>query len=1160
MSKIHPLYGAQQLAVLPEDTVWLSASAGTGKTQVLSARVLRLLLRDRVAPSQILCLTFTKAGAAEMATRVNEVLARWVRLPDDKLGEELSHIGAPVDPDTRERARTLFASVLDCPGGGLRIDTIHAFAQWLLGAFPEEAGLQAGSKAMEDRDRELLSREVLSQLVEQSGDRAIETLEALSLRMGPDGVRSWMQRCADFRAAWEAPQWAIPQPLSGPVLNLLGLQQDASANDVAALCTSPVFDEISLRLCRSVLADWDSKTGREGVEAIDAWLAMTSADRAEHWTMFKGTLFNQTDDLPPKQLANITKRDPAYETAIMAVRNSLLAVADIKRALDLADWLVPALELGRSYSALWETTKSREGLVDFDDQIRLAARLLARSDMADWIRYKLDRRFDHVLIDEAQDTNAAQWTIIDALTDEFFSGEGQHADRARTLFVVGDYKQAIFGFQGTSPENFRLARERVRERMAGLAQNSNSSRSGQLARNLQQLGLDQSFRTAQPVLDFVDDAIAAIGPEMFGLVDNRIEHVGEDRPGYVALWPPTGMPEDAYNEAETADDDWLSRPDRDLADKISRQVRAWMNDGFPLFKGGQERRAGPGDIMILVRKRKELASLIVARLYAVGVPVAGVDRLRLGAPLAVQDLLAAIRFAVQPGDDLSLANLLVSPLMGWTQDDLLEHAYRAPKIGLWDNLRDRNVPLAQRTVVRLGQLLERADYEPPEATIHWMLNGPWQGRRALVARLGQEANDPINELLNAAYAFSASHVISLQGFIRWFDAGEGELKREQGESRGEVRVMTVHGSKGLQAPIVILADAADNPRNSRSGALSLQAALPPGLPDSGIHRPDIPVPSIKAEDRPNIVSSALEEQQMRDMQEHWRLLYVAMTRAEEALVIAGSLGAREKEPAEDSWYARLSPLFDSDEKSDVIWGTIKSLGNAALTGLSARKATPATPPSLPDWAVTPIGPEPRPLRPLAPSAIGQDDAIDPPLRADQMRDAAKRGVAIHRLLERLPELPLNARKEAGSKWLEKHAADLDVEMRTEMLQQSMDVLQDPRFADVFSTNALAEIPLTAVVNKQVVTGTVDRLLVTPNHVKVVDYKTARRPPTSAKEIPATTVRQMAAYAAALSEIYPGRHIEALVLYTQVPCLLTIPPDDLDAAKPGLPIDQESFPA
>ena len=279
---VYPLAGAQRDAVDPRESVWLSASAGTGKTQVLSARVLRLLLQQGVEPSDILCLTFTKAGAAEMAVRVNEVLARWVRLPDARLAEELTHLGAPVDAATRSHARSLFASVLDSPGGGLRIDTIHAFAQYLLAAFPEEARIAPGSRPMEDRERELLSEEVLGDLLtnaEASNDRrTLDAIAEMSRRKGPDGVRRWLMRCAGAIQLWIGPSgWQAP--MHARVCGLLGIPADADEHWVAQACADEGFPVALLRACRESNAQWGTKTGQACVEFVDRWLTAGPVER-----------------------------------------------------------------------------------------------------------------------------------------------------------------------------------------------------------------------------------------------------------------------------------------------------------------------------------------------------------------------------------------------------------------------------------------------------------------------------------------------------------------------------------------------------------------------------------------------------------------------------------------------------------------------------------------------------------------------------------------------------------------------------------------------------------------------------------------------------------------------------------------------------------------
>ena len=1155
MSRVFPLTGEQHPAVDPGQVVWLSASAGTGKTQVLSARVLRLLLQDDVRPDQILCLTFTKAGATEMAARIHEVLASWVRADAVALARDLQAIGADFDPATQNKARRLFAAVLDCPGGGLRIDTIHAFAQWLLSAFPSEAGLLPGVKAMEDRDRDLLLREVLSDLLleaERSNDVAtFAALEQLSIRLGPMAVPGWLLRCAKAREAWEGPGGWQP-PMRSNVLRLIGLPSDACEDDLADLCSDGVFDTQALECCLAAYRQWPCPTGEKASAAIQAWLEAGPAERNTTLPGLVEVLFSKERN--PKNLRYIAKYEEFYEDAALAVQTCCDAVEERRALLQLADFLTPALEVGRKFSFAWDDAKARAGFIDFDDQIRQAAALLTRGDLAEWIRYKLDRRIDHILVDEAQDTNAAQWQIIDALTGDFFSGQGAHGDKLRTLFVVGDYKQAIFRFQGTSPENFARAKERVRGQMAGLASNLAELRSAPEARTLRDLDLGQSFRTAHAILEFVDRTIADIGHEGFGLGQPAEPHKGQERPGQVVFWRVLGAQSEKTEGLDDAPEDgeegWLSRSDRQLADRIAQQVRAWMDHGFPLVKGeaeGTARRATPGDVMVLVRKRKELAGLIVARLHAKGVPVAGVDRLRLAAPLAVRDLMAALRFAAQPLDDLNLACLLVSPLVGWSQDDLLRHGWRAEGVRLFDHLRaNRGEPEVLRTWEQLAQLLRIADYDPPQALLHWILTGPWQGRRKLVARLGSEANDPIDELLNAASAFSVGRVPSLNTFIQWFDAGEGELKREAGKSRDEVRVMTVHGSKGLQAPIVILADAADNPKVSRGSALELSDPLSGKV---------IPLPGLRKHEVAGAIAEAKAQAELEEMQEHWRLLYVAMTRAEEALFIGGVLGAKEKAPNPDSWYARLEPLFDGDWIEDPLWGGVKFHGEAPQVPVPPPGKESGQLALLPSWTGQPAPDEPRPPRPLAPSSLGEDHASDPPWPAGAGAAAARRGVLLHRLLERLPEVPSAERKVAAETWLARAAADLDGPARGEMVSAALKVLDHPAWLDLFEPGALAEVPIAATVGGQVVAGTIDRLLIEKDRIRLVDFKTARRAPKTLDEVPVSILRQMAAYAAALEATYPGREVQAALLYTQTPVLLEIPAELLVVHKQGLVADE-----
>jgi ATP-dependent helicase/nuclease subunit A len=1165
---VFPLQDNQLTAAEPEANVWLSASAGTGKTQVLSARVLRLLLRPDVEPSQILCLTFTKAGAAEMANRINAVLARWVRLPETTLFKELGYLGAPQDDATRDRARSLFASVLDCPGGGLRIDTIHAFAQYLIGNFPEEAGLAPGTSVLDDRSRELLARAVLTDMVEEAEaaqDSAIlDGLTQFTTRKDPAALHKWLMRAAGAQELWEGPGSWQP-PMRGRVCQLLGMPADADEAWANEPLHPDIFPDDHLMAMIPPLEAWGTPTADKCLAFMREWLELDLPARLSAVAGFRGTLL-KADGTPTLNLKKPRETDPDFADNQNLIAEALRGYEDRRMLLSCAAIVTSALEIGRAFAVRWEARKARDGWLDFADLIRKAAMLLGQSEAADWIRYKLDRHFDHILIDEAQDTNQSQWDIVDALIDDFFTGEGARGDKLRTIFTVGDYKQAIFGFQGTSPENFARAKARIHARIRATQEGIRASRTNRREPGWQDLDLGRSFRTADIVLDFVNRMIDLLGFGEFGLDTPPPPHEGIERPGLVTLWPPVFVKPGEGDGGEDEEGgsgggrDWVPRNDTMLADKIADQVQRWISGAEPfVLAKGIRRHAQAGDIMVLVRQRKELAAQIVAKLNARGVPVAGVDRLRLGAPLAVKDVLAALRFAAQPQDDLALANLLASPLIGWSQEDILEHVPRLPKQRLWDHLRRDDAPSqVAETADRLRDLLRRADYQTPQGLIAWLLTGPWQARARLVERLGAEANDPLDELINAAFAYEAEHWPSLAGFLTWFDAGTGDLKRDSDSASGQVRVMTVHGSKGLQAPIVILADATGAPGDP--GDLVLEDD-PFGLGPE--RKREVPLPPLSKAEKTGPVSDAEDAAKLSAMQEHWRLLYVALTRAEEALFIGGSLNkteAKKGEPHADSWYARLAPLFDSEELDDQLWGWRKEWGlRADPPEAEGSAGEGAAAPELPRWMTTPIGPEPRPPRPLAPSAAGEEAGAEPPLPPEAARDAARRGSLIHKLLERLPDVPAEGRNEAAQRWLERQAGDLAQPARYEMLAAALGVLDHPGFAAIFSAEALAEVPFAAIVDGVVVAGTADRLLIEEHGITVVDFKTTRRPPASAAEIPLATLRQMAAYVAALEAIYPDREVRAGVLYTHAPVLFELASDGLAAHKNALQSTQQSLP-
>jgi ATP-dependent helicase/nuclease subunit A len=1097
--------------------VWLSASAGTGKTQVLTARVLRLLLYG-ARPESILCLTFTKAGAAEMANRINEILAAWVRLPATLLAKDLMNLGEDHGPDAVEFSRTLFARVLDARGGGLRIQTIHGFCQSLLGSFPAEAGLTPGFRPIEGREEEALARSALADMVadaERGGLAWVtDRLQRLSHRMGEEAARAHLRRCASAPDAMTA----LGVGVEAKVRRWLGLGDADVDAMLLAGCTDGGFDGVALDRIRALNIAWGTERAMEKVEAITDWLAMSAISRVEHILVLTGVWAKVDGDLK-----SLTKgwapQEPDYAALVKAQYAHFNGLLELRQLAQTADEVANALIIGQYYSRTYANSKHAAGVVDFNDLIARTVALLHDPGMGAWIGYKLDQATDHILVDEAQDTNADQWAIVKALAGEFYAGDGAKAAMARTLFTVGDYKQAIFGFQGTDPNEFA----RAFDHFAAFAQGAE--------RDVLDLSLSQSFRSSQPILDVVNAVIETVTPEAFGLAKVPDQHVSATRgqSGTVTLWPPVGI--DAATD-ENDEEGWIASSERAFAAQLAAQVKAWTIGGLMLRNEG--RLAEAGDVLILVRSRGELARLIVSRLYEAGVEVAGVDRLRLNAPIAVQDLLACIRFVLQPADDLNLASLLVSPLIGWSQETLYDYAH-GRKVGLWQHLGERKPEV-------LSSLLSIADLTSPHCFLEHILSGPMRGRHKLLARLGEEARDPIEELVNAALAFEREAAPSLQQFIDWFDRGDVEIKRDPSQPGNAVRVMTVHGAKGLQAPIVVLADATSDPDFKNPRDLNWAAEETLKLP---LFRPR------KAELVGSLKTSA-DESDRREREEHWRLLYVALTRAEEHLFIGGALKRKQQKEGlgVDCWHARVEAAMLSMGLKMDGGGAIRLVVEEP-TRNPKRDATPAIPViERPDWLDRHAPIEARPPRPLAPSAIKPEDTVsDPPLIA-QVRAAAEKGIFLHSLFERLPDVEPARRREAADRWLTLSAGVSNAAQRMQLIDAALAVIENPDFADIFSAKALAEAPLAGVVGDQVVAGTVDRLLIREDSVQVVDFKTGRRVPAGVEAVPPHHLAQMAAYAAVLESIFPGRRVEASLLYSHGPKLIALPPQALASYKPG----------
>lgn len=1128
---VHDLTPAQQSAVVPDANVWLSASAGSGKTQVLSARVIRLLLAG-AKPEEILCLTFTKAAAAEMAERINRKLADWVQMKEGHLAAELRAIGADYAREKLPLARKLFAQILDAPGGGLQIMTIHSFCQSLLASFPEEAGIMPGFEPLDDRTKAELQREVLAQITSEAEEtcdtRITESLHRLGLDRGEDGAWNFLQRCAGaLETLQHLPEEKGLRPF---VRRQLRLNPDGSIEEImASFCDDDVINRDAIFAIRDMNLAWGTARGKERAAKISDWLGLDPVQRGLCFEKLHGC-WTKSDGEPIISSKGYTPIDEGYARIATDLHFWTSGIMQAKALLVYADKLADALLAGKAYALRYEAIKRSRGLVDFDDLIAKAANLLTTSGMTQWVRFKLDRKIDHILVDEAQDTNERQWAIIEALSGDYFAGLGAKGEKPRTIFAVGDFKQAIYGFQGTDPTKYRDAGNRYAQHLA--------DQDGML----QELTLSRSFRSTQPILKLVNTVIETLGHQRLGLSEEIERHVsGKPDIGSVELLEPVTVESVAEDsEGEGDEEKWLGPEKRELASLLAGRIKALI-DEKPVLASGKP--LVPGDIMVLFRKRTDVASLLVARLHALKIPVAGIDRMQIGEQLAVQDLVSAIRFVLQPQDDLSLACLLVSPLIGWSQEQLLEYGYRSEKLSLWEHVRRK--PSIEHQLNPLREMLAHADFTTPYEFLEQILSGPTQGRKKFVARLGDEVLVPIEEFLNLAIEFEQAKGGTLQQFLDWFERNSSEIKRERLTGSNEVQIMTVHGAKGLQAPVVILADVTVDP--GAKGGRDPNATLP--LEEGGA----IPMLKIGKDMRVGRLAELEDARENRELNEHFRLLYVALTRAEERLIMAGSLGKRDKASKADSWYVAIEKAMDAlgcAQESDARGRISRILsGNDDPVASRGSKIEPETTmvSELPDWLLDPAPVEARPPKPLAPSQLDDRDIGDRPAGAS-LRRAAERGKLVHGLIERIDSSRLERFGEDAALWLAARDREGQHDHKA-LIAQVQVLISDPRWEKMFSQSSRAEVPIAAVVGETVVAGRIDRLLVEKDQVYIVDFKTSRRIPINAADVQLSELRQMAHYKAAIERIFPEHRVTALLLYTSGPTMIELSDAELATHKP-----------
>ena len=1149
----------QRRAADPGQSAWVSANAGSGKTKVLIDRVARLLLKG-VKPDQILCVTYTKAAASEMQARLFKRLGGWCVADDEKLAEELEELEQDTDAiydETRlGQARTLFAHALETPGG-LRIETIHAFCGRLLRRFPLEAGVAPGFQEIDEVDSAILWERAMAHLGAQATKAHLsDAIEISALAAGGNGISSALQT---LRANYAAVEGFIRHHggVDGAVEALrevLRAPQD-SVIELIEHGMGPALPVGKLREMVGVLlggAKTDVKSGEvlefvlSDAPAEERYKAYLSFIRTGSGGERKSDPYTKTALKLAPQLADLfqIKSIPEGEETFR-----LKALDTAVRARRIFDKSAALLRLSNITFSDYEARKKRRAALDFDDLITSSADLLNKKAASEWVLWKLEGGLTHVLLDEAQDTSPDQWRLLNKLTEDFFSGQGVERELARTLFVVGDEKQSIYSFQGADPEQFL-----------------EEKRSFGTRPNTDEPVMQMSFRSAPEVLSFVD---AIFSSDHFGdeapfstrtpESTDIVEHLPfrRDHKGCVELWPlepPEAREDETPWDAPRGQQSEAS-PKAKLANRIAAWAATLIRGKQGVWSKGKLRPARPGDFLILVRGRTGgLFDAIIKALKREGLPVAGADRIDLLDSLPVQDLLNLIRFVLCPEDDLALAEILTGPFGELNEDEhLFGLAYGRGAEPLWTRVQQSKDADIQTVATFLGDCLRRRDQPAFEFLTHALEHAVHDGQTGwdlIQARLGSPAREPIIALLDRAAGFDASHAPSLQLFLDAIERQGGDVKRELSGPQDEVRVMTVHGAKGLEAPIVIVPDTTSAPKTTPASGLLVRKGDCPLDPNAGA-----PIWAGSSKDDCTASAELRAQAEARDVRESRRLLYVALTRAEDRLLVCGAWtgGAKSKTGHhERSWYAACAKGMSAlnADTLETPQGPVLRYGEPGTATIETPAKKTSSKPAL-DWLKIPAKRESSAARYAAPSTlIGDEPAVLAPF-TEKADNRLARGRLIHTLLQTLPELPREDWEKRALHFLSREKTFSSAEQK-EMMQAALDVLESPIFQPLFGPGSRAEAPIVGGNDERLpkgmrINGRIDRLVVSDHEVKIIDYKTDRPAPARAEDMGETYTAQMAAYRAVMEAAYPDRTIRCAIVWTDGAKLMEIPAELMDAA-------------
>ncbi len=864
----------QDTAADPTKNIWVQANAGTGKTKVLVQRLLRILFRSPDCnTSGILCLTYTNAGAGEMRNRILRDLRNWANATDDELCDLLNGIttNTNVTDSDIEHARKIFFKYIDNPEI-LKIKTIHGFCEEILHRFPLEVNLSPSWTLVSDTNQHILQMEALRKMINSTGDVRVRDAFAHIVEYAPENYIDTMLDLLNgqYKYFFQVKDFdKYREYFIDTTKYFLNIHSKINTD----------FDTQELQIIADFVQN-DINLSKKPADYMEKILKLTKQfiEKTIVFEEYKSAYLKSDGG----KILHIfkSKKDP-----IVAEQEHVYQINQYLNNCKIFEDTIALFDLSAAFAKEYRKIKQQRNLLDFEDLILYTKELFSKPDTMGWVLSQLNISLSHILVDEAQDTSPIQWDILRMLTGDFFA-TGDTQESQHSLFVVGDTKQSIYGFQGADPNAFTHSQDEISTQIA------------QNMRSIEKIPLKQSFRSTAAVLNTVDRFFTAPAvTEATGFINNQHLCFRKKEPGMVEIHKLiSGHSKENTGQTYT----------KNIADKI-----------HTLVKTGKYQ---PKDIMILVQHRHPFAIPLLKELQKLEIPVAGSDRIVLPNFPAIRDLLNLIRFCLNQSDDFSLCCVLKSPLFRLTEADIYKICKKRNQESkiLKKSLSDRHditvfdILVNTHTDIfnKLTNYIKMSSIMGPYTFFSNILSP--DVRTSFIAALGTQVIDPIEEFMTICLAYERTQPGTLYNFIKYFITGNSEIKRDLDASTG-VRIVTVHGSKGLEAPVVFLIDTVNMPKTDEI----LPIPSFEFIKQKHVNTNDYPPVWIwtKYSNNTEIKQVATDTSKQQHIEEYYRLLYVAMTRARDELYIYGYtpyINANDM-----AWHTKLWNVFGKNDQ-DVI--------------------------------------------------------------------------------------------------------------------------------------------------------------------------------------------------------------------------------------------------